>query len=168
MNTNQITKLLKSKDIIRPYFKGVFAIDTIPKKIDTLPTSIVINLDTSKKPGSHWVVVYLSEYGKNEYFDSYGFKPIHYRILKLLGDNYLYNASQLQSFITTVCGQYCIFYIWKKCNNWSMEKIINFFSNNCFQNDYLVNEIIETYFDVNLNTIDASFFLNQKSTKYLL
>ena len=50
--------------------EGVYAIDEM-KLIETVsyPSSFVINLDPSYKPGSHWVAVYFDRNGIGEYFD---------------------------------------------------------------------------------------------------
>ena len=58
---------------IRTKFKDVYAVDEIPKlKSDSL---VVVNLDPSNMPGSHWTVIYNKEGLVIEYFDSRGMKP---------------------------------------------------------------------------------------------
>ena len=53
-------------------FKGVFPSDKIPKLNDLSPYA-VLNLDTSKQPGSHWVAI--AKQGNNTYlYDSFGRK----------------------------------------------------------------------------------------------
>ena len=49
------------------------------KSIKTIscPSSFVINLDPSYKPGSHWVAVYFDRNGVGEYFDSFARYPPH-------------------------------------------------------------------------------------------
>ena len=41
------------------------------------PSSFVINLDPSYRPGSHWVAVYFDKNGVAEYFDSLAGYPPH-------------------------------------------------------------------------------------------
>ena len=56
-----------------PYFRGVFLLDTLPKKPNKKECGIV-NLDKSGGPGTHWVAWYKN--GKTKiYFDSYGVQP---------------------------------------------------------------------------------------------
>jgi hypothetical protein len=169
MNTLQLDRLLKSKREIDKNFKGVYAIDTFPSKWNhsELPASFVINLDKQHQPGSHWVSVYLSTTNINEYFDSYGLRPKDKAIKSLLGPNYIYNASQLQSFLSTVCGQYSVFYIWKKSCGWTLQDIVNKFSDDCLANDIIVNTIIERHFDVDLSVFDSSFINTQIAKKYV-
>ena len=46
-------------------------------KTVSYPSSDVINLDPSYKPGSHWVAVYFDRNGEGEYFNSLGRYPPH-------------------------------------------------------------------------------------------
>jgi len=68
----------------------------------------------------------------------------------------------LQHPYTTVCGQYCIFYIIQRCNGLSFEKIIDLFSDKEFlMNDTVVNAAVEGIFDIDLNVINKNFISNQ-------
>ena len=54
-------------------FRGVFLLDTLPKKPNNKECGIV-NFDKSGGSGTHWVAWYKN--GKNKiYFDSYGIQP---------------------------------------------------------------------------------------------
>ena len=70
MNTEEIFNLMQSDKEIRKKFMGVYPIDLIPNNLP-IPFLIVVNLDTSEKKGSHWIVLH---HQKNhvEYFDSLG------------------------------------------------------------------------------------------------
>ena len=63
-----ISKIAKHLEI--PNFKGVFTRDQLPEKIGNRESGIV-NFNTSKEPGSHWVA-YFREGSKKIYFDSFG------------------------------------------------------------------------------------------------
>ena len=56
-----------------PSFRGVFLLDTLPKKPNKKECGIV-NLDKSSGPGTHWVAWYKNSKNKI-YFDSYGVQP---------------------------------------------------------------------------------------------
>ena len=73
MDTIQILKILKKA--MGPNFVGVFPSDQLPEPTKQKPFGMVVNLDPSTKPGSHWVAIYVSEFNVSEYFDSYGFPP---------------------------------------------------------------------------------------------
>ena len=56
-----------------PRFRGVFLLDTLPRKPNKKECGIV-NFDTSDGPGTHWVAWYKN--GRTKiYFDSYGVQP---------------------------------------------------------------------------------------------
>ena len=71
-----------------PYFRGVFLLDTLPKKPNKKECGIV-NFDKSGGPGTHWVAWYKN--GKTKiYFDSYGVQP-PLEVIKYLGSPIHYN-----------------------------------------------------------------------------
>ena len=55
------------------YFRGVFLLDTLPKKPNKKECGIT-NFDKSGGPGTHWVAWYKNGTTKI-YFDSYGVQP---------------------------------------------------------------------------------------------
>ena len=163
MNNVQIARLLNSHRLIKPYFGGVFSADQIIKQYNQLRNKfVVVNLDPSWKTGSHWVGIYFDE-GKNEYFDSYGWEPPYIEFDDMLR-NYKMNACQLQHPLTTVCGQYCCFYIWRKCKGDSLKDIVSLFSREDFiLNDTAVNNALEEEFEIDLDVIDTPFLKKQIS-----
>jgi len=58
-------------------FKGVYAIDEISKIPVSDKMGVVLNLDKSNQPGSHWVALYIDADDDQsvEYYDSYGEDP---------------------------------------------------------------------------------------------
>lgn len=79
----------------------------------------IVNTDPSTKPGKHWVAFYLGPHGKLEFFDSYGRPPTHFNFP--LASNLLdssrfeYNTLALQADTTSVCGQYCLVFLFLRC-----------------------------------------------------
>ena len=75
-------KKINTKEIIRPISTlkantvDVYAADHVPKILSPTPIAIVTNLDTSNKPGSHWIAIYIDRNGYGIYFDSYGLAPM--------------------------------------------------------------------------------------------
>jgi hypothetical protein len=74
--TTYLSELLGAgKKFLGVKFKGVYPSDKIPKLNDLAPYAI-LNLDTSKMPGSHWVAIAKS--GNDTYiYDSFGRSNIH-------------------------------------------------------------------------------------------
>ena len=82
-----------AKQLKIPNFRGVFLLDTLPKKPNKKECGIV-NFDKSGGPGTHWVAWYKN--GKNKiYCDSYGVQP-PIEVIYYLGKPIYYNTDQVQ------------------------------------------------------------------------
>ena len=89
-----------------PSFRGVFLLDTLPKKPNKKDCGIV-NFDKSGGPGTHWVAWYKN--GKTKiYFDSYGVRP-PIEVVEYLGSPIYYNTDQLQPAGQVFCGHLCLY-----------------------------------------------------------
>ena len=80
-------------------FRGVYANDEMKwMKSVSYPSSFVINLDPSYKPGSHWVAVYFDKNGVGEYFDSLAGDPPHevVHFLRSHAKGWQYNRMQVK------------------------------------------------------------------------
>ena len=67
-------------------------------------------------------------------------------------------SHQLQSEITTVCGQYCLFFLLRRCSNETYFQIIHLFTDNKASNDIMVCQYVNHYFDLNTEVQDKRFF----------
>ena len=87
-------------------FRGVFLLDTLPKKPNKKECGIV-NFDKSGGPGTHWVAWYKN--GKNKiYFDSYGVQP-PIEVIRYLGKMIYYNTDQVQPTGDVFYGHLCLY-----------------------------------------------------------
>ena len=114
-------------------FLGVFPSDQLP--FDAFLSSVsspqsnsyrsiccVANIDPASQPGTHWVAFYLDCKSlplKLEFFDSYAQSPTssyHFPFLSNYSRNLPFlietSSTPLQSFSTSVCGHYCILYLY--------------------------------------------------------
>lgn len=105
-------------------FRGVFAADCIPFKLQILPSFIiVINLGKVKNvprtfargvlPTGHFVAV-AADRSRLYYFDPYGLKADVKEVnhfLKGCGRKIEYNRTRVQSWKSNYCGLYCILYV---------------------------------------------------------
>ena len=81
-----------AKKLKIPYFRGVFLLDTLPKKPNKKECGI-LNFDKSGGPGTHWVAWYKN--GKTKiYFDSYGVQP-PIEVINYLGKPIRYNTDRV-------------------------------------------------------------------------
>ena len=147
MNTLQL-----DKKVSVPGFLGAFAYDELPEKPDgaTMMFSLIINVDPSNLPGSHWIALVY----KNSCFffiDSYGrlFKDNTFpsgfsaKIKNYIGNScYKTNTKMYQQFTSNTCGQYCVYFIEEMVKK-SFEKVCNVFTDNLRKNDLYVTKYVE-------------------------
>lgn len=130
----------------------MFASDQLPCRISEYPACFIVNVDPAYESGSHWLACYLSSLHHLEFFDSYGREPSHFEgpiweYVKRF--RYVdYNTSTLQSNISAVCGQYCIFYLYSKCRGYSLNDILLSLVSHPLYNDRNVYEFVAHHFRV--------------------
>ena len=137
MNTNEITQAIRG---LSANSIGVYAADQIPSRLSH-PAAIVANLDTSDKPGSHWVAFYIDSHGRGTFFDSYGLPPSSRHHLDRLRRNckwIKWNKKKLQSFDSKVCGEYCVMFLHFMCSGFTLRKFCNIFTSDTRSNDKIV------------------------------
>jgi hypothetical protein len=164
MNTTELNSCLQQHGVVGKVALGVFAADNLPD-ITSLPAAFIANTDDSTKGGQHWTAFYATKDGKLEYFDSYGLKPferLHCKYIKKNFKNkYVHNKKRLQGPMSTTCGQYALAFIYHRCLGISLKDFVGLFDKNAqHENDHLVKEIIEYYFDYS-NPIFPNSKLNQ-------
>ena len=118
MNTVQLINKAYDDPMLKEIFLGVFPSDGI-QNLETFPSALIINLDTSKDPGSHWVAIYFSNEATCEIFDSFGRKP-EIRIMKYITKyvkSYTYNNICVQDLWSVSCGQMCLYFLTWRCRN---------------------------------------------------
>lgn len=71
------------------------------------------------------------------------------------------NDKQIQNIFSTVCGQYCLFFLLHRVRGMSMSSIVNLFTKRYDVNDELVNEFIERRYDIDLPVIDNEYIASQ-------
>ena len=145
MDTLQI-----DKKITAPEFLGAFPYDGLPKKPKCDIFSLVINTESSKEPGDHWLVLLY----KKPYFyfvDSYG-RTLHDQtfpsqftstIKNYIGNvRYKFNKKWLQQLTTNACGDYCVYFIMEMSKK-SFEKVLSVFGNDWSKNDKYVKHYVK-------------------------
>ena len=104
MNTIEISEYLNRDLICSNIFYGVYPANKIPK-LRSLPALIVCNTDIISMPGEHWIVLYVDENRKGEYFDSMD-RFLTKWFKTFLDENctaWIWNEKQLQSVISKLC-----------------------------------------------------------------
>ena len=83
--------------------------------------------------------------GRGEYFDSYGQQPpavFRTFLDKRCANGWIRNELQMQSAISRFCGHYCVFYCLFKMIDYSMQSIVDCFSNDTVLNDTIVHKFV--------------------------
>ena len=107
-----------------PNFRGVFLLDTLPKKLNKKECGIV-NFDKSGGPGTHWVAWYKD--GKTKiYFDSYGVQP-PIEVINYLGKLIYYNTDKVQPAGQVFCGHLCLYVLKELSMGHKFQNILNKF-----------------------------------------
>lgn len=134
MNSTSIRKYLKVLNRQRRVrtVTGVYASDGLPTRIAP-STALIVNTRPHTHPGEHWVVFYRRR-GSNliEYFDTFGRPPLQADYQQFLRRNsnchLVYNKYRLQGFDTSVCGHYCLTYLYcRLLHDLSMNDFVQLF-----------------------------------------
>lgn len=138
MDTCQILNAVRQDELMYEHFLGVFPRDMIPKQSGD--SCLIANTDTSKEEGTHWVAMFKQD-NICEFFDSYGRKPFKNKFLSI---NSSYNSVKLQSNYSTVCGEYCIYYLYHRSRDYGLREIVFSLQQN---GDNIVKDFYEQNFD---------------------
>ena len=125
---NKPLSILELEDAARKlkisYFRGVFLLDTLPRKLNKKECGIV-NFDKSGGSGTHWVAWYKN--GKTKiYFDSYCVQP-QLEVIHYLGSPIHYNTDQLQPAGEVFCGHLCLYVLKELSEGREFQKVLNKF-----------------------------------------
>ena len=70
----------------------------------------------------------------------------------------MYNSKQVQHPLSTMCGQWCLYFILRACQGWDMRKMLKpFYSNKPLINDHVLNIVVKKHFIINEKVIDRKF-----------
>ncbi len=108
MYAHQLQHIIDNDLRTERQFLGVFSADTLPVRMPARSLAIV-NCCNHNLPGLHWIALYQGE-NMMEMFDSYGLPPQMYNLQLPRAGVVTYNARQIQSNNSELCGQYCLYY----------------------------------------------------------
>ena len=125
LNTIQLDRVLRSDRVAGPLFLGVFSKDRLPSVIPKYPSGLIVNSDTSRGAGEHWMAVFYNKDRSCEFFDPYGLHPKFYGLLEHLKNTakrVTWNRVAYQPYYSQACGYYCLIYMLLKSRNISLKK----------------------------------------------
>ena len=109
------------------------------------PQFVVLKQDESDGKGLPWVAVFVPYSGPLEFFDPFGESPETYKNyfkywLESIGSR---NERRCQSYCTTTCGEFCVYYRVKRLTGETMREIVQSFdTRNLYLNEILVHDFV--------------------------
>ena len=144
LSASKILKLMKCF----PNFLGCYAQDQLKTLcIRSLPIYLIVNFDHSGQVGSHWIALRIDK-RKIEIFDPLGFNAKRWPKIPLQLIDFLHKFSlhrkvcisrEIQPTYSTLCGFYCIYFIYCRHYNTSLNCTNNFSKNLIKNDDILIN-----------------------------
>jgi hypothetical protein len=144
MNTDELERLLRPALAgTRAHFLGVYAADRAPGWDSLRPgCCYVMNTDRAVEGGEHWLAVFSppasetataaananAARGPPELFDSFALPPSAYRDVPLLArhpSNLRLTPRPLQHPMSTVCGHYCVYFLYHRARGFSLTRIVS-------------------------------------------
>ena len=92
-------------------FGKVLMKDELNEINSTKKSNIIMNLQTSKNDGSHWVALFRSD-KLNYYFDPYGVLPTK-KVYTYLNKTFSWNKIQVQQNGMECCGQLSMYFLYQ-------------------------------------------------------
>lgn len=150
MNSEQLSDALDKAVVPRTNYNLIASRDTLSRisLSHCYPCCIIVNTSPSNKPGSHWCAYYFESPYHIEFFDSFGKPPYAY------GFNlnaHHWNKIKFQSPKSSVCGAYCLYFLYYSSLGLSLGEIQSmFYSNYQFssKNDNKVRKFAQDIFNV--------------------
>lgn len=142
METNLIDQILRKNSVTKKYYVGCRPSNFIPV-CQRHPCSMVVNLEPSGRPGSHWVAIFAPKSTHVYYFDSLGLSPprgaisVYLRTFKKITTN----NQMIQPISSDHCGHYAISFIYFCSLGYSFESVMQMFHSNS-ESDILVQQIV--------------------------
>ena len=158
MNSQQLITILKRDRYTAPFFRGVFPINRLPPIQEGL---YVVNTAPHTHPGLHWIALFV----KN---DTIEYLTVMEEILHPRCDDggknkrWMSNPIPLQSPLTSVCGQYCVYYLLHRARGIDMTTLLMDFGADVDDNDKLVYDFVQDRYDLNhLTLVDTENIISQ-------
>ena len=158
MDSTELSKICSFDKDVTKYFLGVFPVDKLPKHVP-YPCCLIANTQPSSHQGEHWVAVFIDESKQGSYFCSYG-QAANKQLTKWMNvhsSDWINSRKQLQGFISTTCGQYCLCYLHFRCNGVVHNTIMSLFSSDYHENDLIVTTFINGLYAQNTLVFDSTF-----------
>ena len=151
-NVNITADFITSSLNCSPNFIGCYAEDQVENlKITSFPCFLIVNIDSSELPGSHWIGLGVFQ-NKIEIFDPLGFNIFNWSRIPCGLLNFLHTLSvsktvvvnpRIQSDESNLCGLFSIFYVLKRAKQSFVEVFAPFDLKNFEMNDCILFDLLK-------------------------
>lgn len=156
LTTQQLHQALKNNSQTLRLYHGIFPVDLLPRYRPTFsPCFIIVNLDQSDRPGSHWVLVFFPQKtseskGRVFLFDSFGMDAEQQDMLSaFLGKDYSYNRIKLQHQQSQSCGFFVLYVALLLSRGVAPSSVVDYFSRtNLSTNDGILKRAVRKMFQL--------------------
>jgi len=150
MNTNQLFNHMRKFCTRKHAQYGVIPCDMLNNlRIYKYPVCLIVNSDPSEKSGEHWLAIFIKNKSSPvEFYDSYGLGAGFYgsyftNFATRLQRKIQENIQQLQSMNSNVCGNYALYFIYKRLLGHLPMSLYCNFSNDYKRNDEIVSKFLK-------------------------
>ena len=99
----------------KPRFGGVYALDSLHQVPLLSSNSFIVNTETSRRPGEHWIAVKYNDQKQCFIFDPLPILPPPPLLINFLLKHFrhiLVNDTLIQPFTSSTCGHHVVFYLY--------------------------------------------------------
>lgn len=156
MNTTELLYCMQTSKILKKVTTTVLPLNELSSFHPTREEecAIIVNLAPIPHPGIHWVSIHLLN-GHAVYFDPLG-NPIQKKEIKNFVEKNAktktINNFVVQGRYSSLCGQFCIFFLEHRCIGMRMRDIVEMFTKSTRKND----AIVQWYFLKRFGSIKCS------------
>jgi hypothetical protein len=152
MNSKQLYDLVEKDPCLRRVVKGVYASNTLPKRVHHYPSAFIVNNQPLPLSGEHWLAIIIHNPYQSEFFDSLG-KPLstyNQDIRDFIANNSNHcdtRNTRLQSINSNLCGNYVLMFLLVRLSvKKSLTQLYTLFSDDYQSNDHFVQNFVYRYF----------------------
>ena len=146
LTTVELNNILMKNPVTKKSFIGTFPGCVIPS-IKSRRYSFITNTELHHEHGEHWNAWVVRE-NKVLFFDSFGRDPRDPSFPKIYKDilhrfeGFKYNKTQIQNFMSSTCGYYCIHFIYVLSLGLDFEFYMSEYTDDFLKNDIAVIDFV--------------------------